>query len=307
MAIIQDWKIRAASARCEITEEPFVDKQEFYTCIFDDPESDGFLRKDFSVDSWNEAKKTIDPAPFSFWKSTYHAPVTAVAEASHVDTSAEGMLRRFIDEDDQKTENVRYILALMLERKKEFVQTDAQESDERRLLFYEQAATGDVFIVADPGLKLDEIETVQREVADLLLAEERRATSVAPADSDEASETAEPTDSEDPEAEVIEESEPPIELVEKLDELEAGEAEATEEEHEETAAAPHEAVALSDENLPEPLGADALVDAGEEFANDVDEEMENSKEDGEPTQPSNERDRDFKADDGLGEHMSEIS
>ncbi|MDF1741206.1 MAG: hypothetical protein P1U86_18740 [Verrucomicrobiales bacterium] len=273
MAIIQDWKIRSTNARCEISEEPFVDKQQFYTCIFDDPESDGFLRKDYSVDSWNGIKKSIDPAPFSFWKSTYHAPVAAGTEESHVDTSAEGMLRRFIDEDDQKTENARYILALMLERKKEFIQTDAQETEERRLLFYEQAATGDVFIVADPGLKLDEIEAVQREVADLLMAEEKRTTSAAPAE-EAAGETTETEDSEK-----AEDSEVPVEALENLDEPEAGEAEAADEEHEEAAAAPHETVAVSDEDLAEPLGVDPTVGTGEELADDVNEEVENPKDD----------------------------
>lgn len=176
MAIIQDWKIRSTQARCEDTGEDFVDEQDFYTCIFDDPESDGFLRRDYSVESWNRIKKEIDPPPFSFWKSTYKAPVVESDEKSHEDTSAEGMLRRFIEEDNASTENARYILALMLERKKDLVQTDSQKTENRRLLFYEHAATGDVFIVADPGLKLQEIETVQREVAELLAAEEKRAT-----------------------------------------------------------------------------------------------------------------------------------
>jgi hypothetical protein len=35
-------------------------------------------------------------------------------------------------------------------------------------LIYEQAATGDVFVVPDPQLRLDELEIVQDEVAQLL-------------------------------------------------------------------------------------------------------------------------------------------
>jgi hypothetical protein len=35
-------------------------------------------------------------------------------------------------------------------------------------LIYEQPATGDVFVVPDPQLRLDELETVQGEVAQLL-------------------------------------------------------------------------------------------------------------------------------------------
>lgn len=175
MAIILDWKIRATQARCELTEAPFVDGQEFYTCIFDDPESDGFIRRDYAVESWEKIRNEIDPAPFSFWKSTYKAPVQEEDRKRIDDHSVEGMLRRFIEEDDPKTENARYILALMMERKKTLIPTDIQEAETRKLLFYEHADTGDVFVVADPQLKLDEIEEVQLEVAELLAEEERGA------------------------------------------------------------------------------------------------------------------------------------
>ncbi len=176
MAIIQDWKIRSTTAQCESTAEPFQDGEVFYTCIFDDPESDGFIRKDYSSDSWKKERADKEAAqPFSFWKSTYKAPVVETGEKRIEDTSAEGMLRRFIEEDDSKTENARYILALMLERKKTFIPTDTKETETRKLLFYEHIENGDVFIVADPGLKLAEIEEVQREVSELLAAEEARA------------------------------------------------------------------------------------------------------------------------------------
>lgn len=171
MAIILDWKIRKTEARCDLTETPFVDGQEFYTCIFDDPESDGFLRRDYAVESWRKIRDEQDPPPFSFWKSTYKAPAAEPVKKVD-DHSVEGMLRRFAEENDPRTENARYILALMLERKKTLVPTDAKETENSRLLFYEHTETGEVFVVADPGLKLDEITSVQAEVSELLAAEE---------------------------------------------------------------------------------------------------------------------------------------
>ena len=57
----------------------------------------------------------------------------------------------------------------MLERKRILKQvTTESRSDGRRVLIYEHSATGDVFIVHDPQLRLDELETVQNEVAQLL-------------------------------------------------------------------------------------------------------------------------------------------
>ena len=58
----------------------------------------------------------------------------------------------------------------MLERKRVLRPTDSctDEAGGRRLLFYEHAATGETFVVADPGLRLDQLEEVQREVGELL-------------------------------------------------------------------------------------------------------------------------------------------
>jgi hypothetical protein len=57
----------------------------------------------------------------------------------------------------------------MLERKRILKQVKTESSsDGTRVLIYEQGSTGDVFIVPDPQLRLDELETVQNEVADLL-------------------------------------------------------------------------------------------------------------------------------------------
>lgn len=179
MAIIQDWKIRSTTAQCGLTGEAFEDGEDFYTCIFDDPKSDGFIRKDYSVESWSRVREEASQ-PFSFWRSTYKVPKPEVDQKRIDDTSAEAMLRRFIEEDDSRTENARYILALMLERKKSLLPTDSKLMEDRSLLFYEHADNGDVFIVADPGLKLDEIEEVQREVAELLAQEEAQASGEVP-------------------------------------------------------------------------------------------------------------------------------
>ncbi len=242
MAIIQDWKIRSTQARCEATGESFADGQTFFTCIFEDAETDGFLRRDYSVEAWREVRKTLSPAPYSFWKSTYKAPVSEAEDTTGAEASVEAMLRRFIDEDDSATENARYILALMLERNKTLIHADTKVAETRSLLFYEHADTGDVFIVADPGLRLDEVESVQREVSALLAAEERRL-----AGGGSTGEAQEP-----------------------LDEVTEGGEEQAQQHGEESADAEEEAIAVSGDEAPQPLGADAGVDAGSEFADEVD-------------------------------------
>lgn len=252
MAIIQDWKIRSTHARCEVTGEPFADGQDFYTCIFEDPASDGFLRRDYSVPAWKDVRKKLDPAPYSFWKSTFKAPEREAEKETDSEASIEGMLRRFIDEDDPRTENARYILALMLERNKMLIPTDTKEAETRTLLFYEHADNGDVFIVADPGLRLDEIESVQREVSELLAEEERRAAESAAAAS---AESAEPGD--------------------EVSEADKDEAE---QQGEESAETEEETVAVAGEEFAEGLGADPGIGAGSDLADEVDYHLESAEE-----------------------------
>ncbi len=166
MAIQETWKISRRSNICAKSGRHFEDEERFYTCIFEDPESDGYLRRDYSVDAWDEVKGELQP--FSFWLTTYKAPVPENKPEVIEKESAETMLRRMIDEDEPHTENARYILALMLERKKTLKPMDTKETEGRKMLFYEHRLTGDVYMVADPQLRLDEVEKVQEEVSELL-------------------------------------------------------------------------------------------------------------------------------------------
>jgi hypothetical protein len=60
------------------------------------------------------------------------------------------------------------VLAVMLERKRVLKQIKSEQVENGRVLIYEHGATGDVFIVPDPQLRLGELGNVQNEVADLL-------------------------------------------------------------------------------------------------------------------------------------------
>lgn len=143
----------------------------FHTCIFVDPESDGWLRKDFCEDAWNELKphEQADPEPFSYWRSKFEVPVQVEETNRRMDQDdAETLLRQMMDEDDERTDKARYILVVMLERKKLLMQVGEKQVEDRRLLIYEHTKSGEVFIVTDPGIHLDEVAAVQQEVVTLL-------------------------------------------------------------------------------------------------------------------------------------------
>ena len=167
MALPESWSIKARAHKCAITEVKFEDQQEFYTAIFPDPESSGYLRMDFSEDAWEKRVEEYKK-PFSFWKSTYEESIAEEKNEVVTKESAEELLSRLIEEDKEHTENARYILAVMLERKKLLKETDKQQTPNGILRIYEHKKSGEVYIVLDPNIPLDQIEKVQTEVSELL-------------------------------------------------------------------------------------------------------------------------------------------
>jgi hypothetical protein len=156
-----EWAIKHRADACAVTQRPFAPGEYFYTLLFHD--ADGYRREDLSEEAWSKRNQNIQP--FSFWKSRYEPlrPPEPIAREN-----AEQLFRRLIDSNNPPA-NACYVLAVMLERKRIFKQLKTESRGcGRRVLIYEHSATGDVFIVPDPQLRLDELESVQREVAELL-------------------------------------------------------------------------------------------------------------------------------------------
>ena len=167
--MLQDWTIQARTNHCDVTGEPFAEGEPFYTLLYRD-RHDALSRRDVSVAGWRQLRADARTArPFSFWRSKFTPPAPPAPEALPR-ADAESLLRRFLADNRPGHGRVIYILALMLERKRLLRQTDAQTDPftGQRLLFYEHVKTGESFVVLDPGVRLDQLGDVQREVADLL-------------------------------------------------------------------------------------------------------------------------------------------
>lgn len=160
--LANEWAIKHRSDVCTATQQPFAPGEYFYTLLF--REAEGFRREDLTEEAWANRNENIQP--FSFWKSRYE-PVPAAPPEPLGKESAEELFRRLIASEAPPT-NACYVLAVMLERKRVLKQIKAEQAGAERTLIYEHAGSGDVFIVPDPNLRLDEIESVQDEVSDLL-------------------------------------------------------------------------------------------------------------------------------------------
>jgi hypothetical protein len=199
MALAESWHLRSRARECAATGRPFADGEAIITALFPDPESSGYLRKDFSIEAWHE-RDDQEEKPFSFWRAAYQAPATAAERPGMVEKeSAEDLLKRLVEEDEDHTENVRYILAVMLERQKLLRETDNQRTPTGILRVYEHRKTGEIFIIKDPDIPLSKIDEVQSEI--VLLLEGRGKLPERPleeADAPDAPDPADLTDASDP-------------------------------------------------------------------------------------------------------------
>ena len=180
----QDWSLQSRGHHCTATQKQFEDGEYFYTLLFD--EKTGYRREDLCEEAY-KARASDAPQPFSFCRSKYTPPPPPAPEplAKH---TAEDLLRSYMAESSPQYANARYLLAVMLERKRILKEVETKRSDDGALIrVYEHAKSGEVFVIPDPELKLDEIEQVQMEVASLLSPAAPPAAMEAPAAAEETS------------------------------------------------------------------------------------------------------------------------
>ncbi len=159
-----DWEIKGRSHTCTATGKKFAEGEYFYTLLFKE-RGGHFRREDLCEEAFQGRDKAVPP--YSFWRTKFEAAPPQQPEAIGKE-SAEDLLRRLMGEEGEEHGSARFILALMLERKRIFKPVESKEENGRMLNIYLHAKTGEVFVIPDPRLRLDQLEAVQMEVAELL-------------------------------------------------------------------------------------------------------------------------------------------
>jgi hypothetical protein len=162
-----EWNIQSRAHLCEACSRPFADKQAYYTLLFD--ERAGLRRQDVCAACWSKTAQeaAVPEGLISRWQGVYEAPPPRPVDPIQRDT-AETLLRKLIERNEPRHAPAAYILAVMLERKRLLKVKEQLDQAGRRVFIYEHPKTGDVFSVADPQLRLDQLEQVQHDVAHLL-------------------------------------------------------------------------------------------------------------------------------------------
>ena len=166
---MNEWNIQSRAHACEACVKPFADRQPYHTLLYDEKAAglrrmdvcDGCWQSQFS-DGARERKGFV-----SHWQGIYEAPPAQAPDPIQKDT-AETLLRKLIEQNEPRHAPAAFILAVMLERKRLLRVKEQIKRDGRRVFVYEQPSTGDIFMIADPELHLNQLEAVQHDVAQLL-------------------------------------------------------------------------------------------------------------------------------------------
>jgi len=165
---MNEWNIQSRAHGCQACGNKFSDKETYHTILADEKRS--YTRLDVCAACWETqyGQGASDRKGFiSYWQGIYEAPLPAAPEAIRKE-NAESLLRKLIELDDPKHGPAVYILAAMLERKRLLRVKEQLTRDDQRIFIYEHPKSGDIFTVPDPNLQLDQLDAVQRDVADLL-------------------------------------------------------------------------------------------------------------------------------------------
>ena len=163
---MNEWNIQSRAHACEVCAQPFADQQPYRTILFE--EAKELRRSDICEPCALKAGELRSrPGYISHWHGIYEAPPAQPVEAIQKET-AETVLRKVIEQNDPQHAPAAYILAVMLERKRILKVKEQFRREGQRIFVYEQPKTGDIFTIADPNLRLDQLEQVQHDVAQLL-------------------------------------------------------------------------------------------------------------------------------------------
>jgi hypothetical protein len=163
---MENWNIQPRSQLCSTCQALFIEKASCFTVL--SIAGADFARQDLCGNCWEKSGGSLireKVGVISYWQGVFEAPPPPPVDPLPKE-DAESILRKMVERNDPLEIEARFILAVMLERKRILKQRNTQDSG--KTMIYEHLKTGEVFVIADPQLKLDQLEEVQKRVAAML-------------------------------------------------------------------------------------------------------------------------------------------
>ena len=158
-----EWKVERGERRCQGCEAQFQEGDEYYSALLDHGVE--FERRDYCHKCWDQAREGAQT--FSFWKT--RIPFKEEEKKLFVDDAVIfEFFERLENEQEASRVNFRYLLALILMRKKGLKFTDIQHEGGDEFLILKQPKTDREFRVFNPRLSEEQLEQVQQDIGQIL-------------------------------------------------------------------------------------------------------------------------------------------
>ncbi len=161
---MSDWEIKKPLGQCSGTEKEIEPGQEFYAALVETTE--GLQRRDFCAEYWEENQ----PEVFCYWKSKLPDP----DEKKQIFVNDE-MLMAFFErlekESEQDKINFRFVIMLVLMRKRK-LKYDSTKTEDGKELWRLRVVGSDQYVeVVNPHLNEEQIEQLSSQIGEILQVE----------------------------------------------------------------------------------------------------------------------------------------
>ena len=161
---MEQWQVQRSAGTCAGTGRQLEPGEEYYAALID--QQTGFERRDYCSEYWNQHQ----PEVFSFWKTTI--PLPSQKKKLFVDDGVLiNLFERLTDEDDPVKINFRFVLALILMRKRLLKYEDSFTNDTKETWKMRFVRETNIHQVINPQLNEEQIQQVSQELSSILQGE----------------------------------------------------------------------------------------------------------------------------------------
>lgn len=158
-----EWDLQPRASACTTCHQPFPDKSRYHTLLA--YAAGVYTRRDLCAACFARADRSN---VVSYWQGEYKMPPPPPPEPIQRE-NAESLLRKLLASPEPAHGPARYILAVMLERKRILKHRDTIRTAEgQNVLIYEHRETGESLQIPDPNLRLDQLGEIQEQILRLL-------------------------------------------------------------------------------------------------------------------------------------------
>lgn len=165
-----DYRIAGFTGVCAATGEPLTPGEVCVAALCEREHDEGFDRKDFSLAAWESGARP--DRLFSYWKSTVPEPQSS--KRVFVDDEVlMQVFERLGDDEREQRIAFRFVLAMVLLRKRKLRMVGRQTKDDRELWLFKQRLTDEspAIEVVNPNLTDDDVVELTAQLAEILQAE----------------------------------------------------------------------------------------------------------------------------------------